>query len=119
MRHLHKMTMTGTDGVMEGLEAAHLAGIMGGARLMPGDGYCGTPWPRPPIPWTVAGSVVSLYLNPAVGGAVLAPQYGGGQDPPVPGGRPGARGGGGALSGPGGVRPQPRRARVVAGGSGA
>jgi hypothetical protein len=76
MRHLDTMTKTGTDGVMEGLEATHLAEITGGVVLVP-DGYCGTPWPRPPIPWTVACSDVSLYLNPAVGGAVLAPQYGG------------------------------------------
>jgi hypothetical protein len=76
MQHLDTMTMTGAGGVMERLEAAHLAEITGGAVLVT-DGYCGTPVPRPPIPWTVTGNVVALYSNPAVGGGVLAPQYGG------------------------------------------
>jgi hypothetical protein len=76
MRHLDPTAMTRMGGVMEELEATRLAEVAGGALIV-GDGFCGTPVPRPPIPWTAPGSDAFLYSNPAVSGPVLGLQQGG------------------------------------------
>jgi hypothetical protein len=54
--------------------AAELAAITGGAFIVVGDGYCGTPYPWPPRPLQVAGSFV-VDPAPQLAGAAMTQQF--------------------------------------------